>query len=149
MNNERSNENLLVALIDGHCHMCQTITRFLVKHDHKGKFRFAALQSTAGKQLLAQGSLKDKTFDSFVLYDNGKYWIKSSAALRVAQRLGGWWALLYVFIIVPPPIRNIVYDWVARNRYRWFGKSDVCLMPTKAVMARFLDGGVGIAESFE
>ncbi|GKU79220.1 thiol-disulfide oxidoreductase DCC family protein [Paenibacillus sp. L3-i20] len=145
--NNKSTEKLVI-LIDGQCHMCQAITRFLVKNDHKIKFRFAALQSTAGQQLLNQSTkLKGKTFDSFVLYDNGHYWIKSSGALRVLMRLGGWWTLLYGFIIIPAPIRNVIYHWVARNRYRWFGKSDVCLMPTREVMSRFLENGVGNAET--
>ncbi|MGR7943562.1 thiol-disulfide oxidoreductase DCC family protein [Paenibacillus sp. M.A.Huq-81] len=132
-----------IVLIDGECQMCQTITRFLVKHDRHFRFAFAALQSEAGQNLLQHHGLNQAVWDSFVLIENGGLHIKSGAALRVAKRLGGWWSFLYVFIIVPAPIRDYVYEWVARNRYRWFGRTDACLMPTKEVMSRFLKDGYG------
>lgn len=132
-----------IVLIDGSCHLCQGITRFLVKHDRNARFSFAALQSKAGQSLLQDGQMHTSNLDSFVLYDNGKFYIKTTAALRVAKGLGGWWRFLYLLIIIPAPLRNVVYHWVARNRYRWFGQSDACLMPTKEVMSRFVENGIG------
>ncbi|RIX53646.1 DUF393 domain-containing protein [Paenibacillus nanensis] len=131
-----------ILLIDGVCHLCQNITRYVVEHDHKRKFSFAALQSLAGSRLLRQGGLSEKDWDSFVLVENGRYYTSSGAALRVMRGLGGWRRIAYAFILIPRPIRDGAYRLVARNRYRWFGKSDVCLMPTKEVMSRFLEDGL-------
>lgn len=132
-----------IVLIDGVCHLCQNITRYIVRHDHKRKFSFAALQSEAGSRLLRQGGLSESDWDSFVLVENGQYYTKSGAALRVMKGLGGFRSMAYAFIIVPKPIRDSIYSWVARNRYRWFGQSDSCLMPTKEIMSRFLEDGLG------
>lgn len=132
-----------ILLIDGVCHLCQNITRYVVRHDHKRKFSFAALQSEAGRRLLSAGGLSESGRDSFVLVEKGRYYTKSGAALRVMKGLGGFRSLAYALIIVPRPIRDSVYGWVARNRYRWFGQSDSCLMPTKEVMSRFLEDGLG------
>lgn len=134
-----------VILIDGHCYLCQDIVRYLVKRDSRARFRFAALQSPAGRSILkamndgGDGDMDD--FDSFILAVNGRYYNRSGAALRVWKGLGGWRSLAYALIVIPAPIRDAVYRFIARNRYRWFGKSEQCLLPTKEVRERFLPEG--------
>ncbi len=131
-----------ILLIDGECMLCSKITRFVVKRDRKRRFRFAALQSPAGQRLLSQGGLPLQDFNTFVLVENGRYRIKSTGALHVLRGLGGLWPLLYAFMIVPPRWRNLVYDWIAGSRYKWFGKTDVCMLPGKEVLDRFLQDGL-------
>lgn len=125
-------------LFDGVCNLCDQTVQFVLKRDKKGYFKFAALQSEAGQALLEQHQLPTEDFDSFVLLENGKLYQRSTAALRVCRRLGGAWPLLYAFIIVPPFIRNAVYNWVSRNRYRWYGKKETCMMPKPEWQERFL-----------
>ncbi|MBN8789117.1 MAG: thiol-disulfide oxidoreductase DCC family protein [Terrimonas sp.] len=127
-----------VILFDGVCNLCNNSVQFVIKKDRKKHFYFTSLQSNAGQQLLKQYHLSPDKFDSFVLIENNKAYTRSTAALRVVKRLSGTWPLLYIFIIVPPFIRNAIYDWVAKNRYKWFGKSDSCMMPTPELNARFL-----------
>ncbi len=110
----------------------------MIDHDKQAVFRFASLQSEAGQALLQQFHLPTQQFDSFVLIEANHFYTESTAALRVARHLNGLWSLLYVFIVIPPFIRNPVYRWVARNRYRWFGKKDSCMIPTPELKARFL-----------
>jgi predicted DCC family thiol-disulfide oxidoreductase YuxK len=131
-------EHRAVVLFDGVCNLCDQSVQFILKRDKKGYFQFASLQSEAGQQILKENNLPTDDFDSFVLVENGKLYQRSSGALRVCRRLGGAWPLLYGFIIVPAFIRNAVYNWVARNRYRWFGKKDACMMPKPEWRERFL-----------
>ncbi|MBX2925328.1 MAG: thiol-disulfide oxidoreductase DCC family protein [Chitinophagaceae bacterium] len=128
-----------VILFDGVCNLCNNSVQFVIKNDKKKAFYFTSLQSNAGQQLLEQYRLSPDRFDSFVLIENKKAYTRSTAALRVVKRLGGLWTLLYGFIIIPPFIRNALYDWVARNRYQWFGKSESCMLPTPELKARFLN----------
>ncbi|MBX3253249.1 MAG: thiol-disulfide oxidoreductase DCC family protein [Chitinophagaceae bacterium] len=128
-----------VILFDGVCNLCNSSVQFVIRKDKKKVFHFTSLQSNAGIQLLKQYQLSPNRFDSFVLIENKKAYTRSTAALRVVKRLGGLWTLLYAFIIIPSFIRNALYDWVARNRYKWFGKSDNCMLPTPELKARFLD----------
>lgn len=138
---KRSREHSVIMLVDGHCHLCNGITKFVIQRDRAARISFASLQSRAGQALLAEGGLPLRDFDTFVLVQGGKYYTKSGAALRAMRHLGGLWPLLYVFMIVPAPIRNIVYDLIAGNRYRWFGKSEACLLPSAELRSRFLDAG--------
>ncbi|NIK76710.1 putative DCC family thiol-disulfide oxidoreductase YuxK [Paenibacillus castaneae] len=131
-----------VLLIDGQCLLCNGITRFVVKRDKAKTFQFASLQSEAGQQFLRDGKLATGDLNTFVMIQNGKYFIKSSAALRVLRELDGLWPLLYVFIAVPQAWRNVFYDLIAQNRYRWFGKTDVCMLPTNELKDRFMENGV-------
>jgi predicted DCC family thiol-disulfide oxidoreductase YuxK len=112
--------------------------RFVLARDRHGRFRFAALQSAPGQKLLAQCGLSQSTFDSFVLVDAGRCYTESSAALHLATGLGGLWRLMALFWVVPRPFRDAVYRWVARNRYRWFGRRESCLLPTPEMRSRFL-----------
>ncbi|WP_126243808.1 thiol-disulfide oxidoreductase DCC family protein [Chitinophaga rhizosphaerae] len=127
-----------VILFDGVCHFCNGSVNFVIRRDRRDLFRFAPLQSEAGQSLLRTHGIDALETDSFVLIRGGKSWVKSSAALRVARGLGFPWNLLWVFVIVPRMLRDAVYDWIARNRYRWFGKMDVCMVPDARVRGKFL-----------
>ena len=127
-------------LFDGVCNLCNAVTRFVIQHDPSpGRFRFAALQSATGQRLLREHGLPTDDFDGFVLVEDGRASLRSTAALRVLKRLGLPWSLLWLLILVPRPLRDPVYGWIARNRYRWFGKREACMVPTPDVRARFLD----------
>lgn len=133
----KENENPVI-LFDGVCNLCNNSVQFVIKKDKKKTFYFTSLQSNTGQQLLELYRLSPGRFDSFVLIENKKAYTKSTAALRVVRRLEGLWILLYTLIIIPPFIRDAVYDWVARNRYQWFGKSASCMLPTPELKGRFL-----------
>ena len=128
-----------LVLFDGVCNLCNSIVSFTIKRDPEAKFLFASLQSTVGQALLKKYNLSVDDFDSFVLIEGHRAYSKSSAALRVVKRLKGFWPVLYVFIVVPRPTRDFVYDFVAKNRYRWFGRKDQCMIPTADVKRRFLE----------
>ena len=127
-----------VIFFDGVCNLCTGSVQFIIKHDPKQYFRFASLQSELGQQFLQQNGLSADTFDSFIVWENGKYHTESTAALRVARKLSGLWPGLYVFILLPAFIRNSVYRLIARNRYRWFGKKETCWVPTAELNGLFI-----------
>lgn len=127
-----------VIFFDGVCNLCTGSVQFIIKHDPKQYFRFASLQSELGQQFLQQNGLSADTFDSFIVWENGKYYTESTAALRVARKLSGLWPALYAFILLPAFIRNSVYRLIARNRYRWFGKKEACWIPTAELNSLFL-----------
>lgn len=130
-----------IIIFDGICNLCNRSVQIVIKNDPAGKFMFASLQSEKGQQLLKKFSLPLNEFNSFILVKDDKVYTKSTGALKVAKQLkGGWW-LLYGFIIVPKFIRDAVYNWVARNRYKWFGKREECMLPTPAIKARFIEYG--------
>ncbi|MFN0083714.1 MAG: thiol-disulfide oxidoreductase DCC family protein [Ferruginibacter sp.] len=131
--------NKPIILFDGVCNLCNNSVQFVIKHDKQEKFNFAALQSETGQAFLKQYGLPATGFDSFVLVQNEKAFFKSTAALHVAKQLDGPIKLLFGFIIVPAFIRNAVYNFIAKNRYKWFGKKDHCMIPTPALKARFLN----------
>lgn len=143
------NDDPAVLLIDGKCLLCNRITHFVAERDKAGVFRFAMLQSPIGQQLLMKGNFPLNDIDTFVMVQGEQYYTKSDAALRVFRGLGGWWRILYLFIAVPRAWRNRVYDTIARNRYRMFGKADVCLLPTPKLIGRFLDHGAQAANMGE
>ena len=128
-----------IILFDGVCNVCSAAVQFVIKRDKKNNFRFASLQSTEGQKLLAHHKLSPNDFNSFVLIENDKVYIKSDGALKVAKELSGLWPLLYGFIIVPKVLRDGIYNLIARNRYKWFGKKDSCMIPTPEIMAKFLN----------
>ncbi len=127
-----------IILFDGVCNLCNGAVQFIIRHDKNKIFRFASLQSEAGRHLLVRHNLPAAQLDSFILVENDKAYDRSTGALRVAKKLNGLIPLLYGFIIVPKFIRNGVYNWVARNRYKWFGKKEECMIPTPELRARFL-----------
>jgi predicted DCC family thiol-disulfide oxidoreductase YuxK len=127
-----------IILFDGFCNLCSGVVKFIIKNDKKNVFKFAPLQSEKGQILLKKFDLSTQTFDSFVYIQNGKFYTKSTAALKVCQKLGSFWQFLYIFMIVPNFIRNFAYTMIAKNRYKWFGKSESCLMPTAEIKEKFL-----------
>lgn len=128
-----------ILLFDGVCHLCDQSVQFIIKHDPKGYFQFASLQSEVGQALLKQYNLTHLDLNTTVLIENGKAYTFSTASLRVMRKLSGTWPLFYSLILIPPFIRNPIYRWVARNRYRWFGKKEACPIPTPEQRMRFLD----------
>lgn len=130
--------NQPVVLFDGVCNLCSSVVQFIIKHDKKKQFRFASLQSDFGQKILAENKFSTTDLSSFILLEDGKLFTKSTGALRVVKRLKALWPLLYGFIIIPPFIRNAVYNWVAKNRYKWFGKKEACWLPTPELKSRFI-----------
>ena len=128
-----------VILFDGVCNFCNSAVNFVIKRDEKSVFKFAPLQTDEAKKILASYNLSQLEMDSFVLIENNKSYIRSTAALRVCRHLDNLWPLMYGFIIVPKFIRDGIYNWIAKNRYRWFGKKDICMIPTHEVQSRFLN----------
>jgi len=128
-----------VILFDGVCNLCNSSVQFIIKRDRKRIFRYASLQSEFGKKIIERFKLADKNIDSIILFENNSIKIKSTAVLQVLKRTGGIYSILYVFIIVPESIRNGIYDFIARNRYRWFGKRETCMIPTPELKKRFID----------
>jgi predicted DCC family thiol-disulfide oxidoreductase YuxK len=128
-----------IVLFDGVCNLCNSSVQFVVKRDKKAQLHYASLQSKVGQDLLAKYKIDTKNVDSIVFVSNGKAYIESTAALKIAGFLQFPYNLLQVFIVIPTFIRNLVYRWIARNRYRWFGKEEVCMMPDASISARFLD----------
>ncbi len=127
-----------VVLFDGECNLCDGTVQFIIRNDRKERFRFAALQSKAGQRLAPDDTDAEGELKSIVLVEKGRLYRESTAALRIARGMDGLWPLLYAFIIIPPFIRNAIYKFIAQNRYKWFGKKDVCLIPTGNLRARFL-----------
>jgi predicted DCC family thiol-disulfide oxidoreductase YuxK len=128
-----------VVLFDGVCNLCNSSVQFIIKRDPKAKIHFAALQSNYGKEQLNQFNIASTSFESIVLIKNGKLYQRSNAVLEICRLMGGLWPLLYFFKIIPAFIRDWMYNWIANNRYRWFGRQDECMIPTPALKARFLD----------
>ncbi|MDO6429792.1 thiol-disulfide oxidoreductase DCC family protein [Flavitalea sp. BT771] len=126
-------------LFDGVCHLCSSSVQFILKRDRRGIFRFASLQSEVGQSLLRHSGLPADQLDSFVLVENNKVYTRSAGALRVCRKLDGAWPLLSFFRIIPRPLRDAVYNWIARRRYRWFGKNDSCWLPSPEWKSRFLE----------
>lgn len=127
-----------MLLFDGVCNLCNASINFVIDQDEAGYFKFAPLQSEVAATLLSRYHLDSTYLDSVVLIENGRHYQNSEAALRAARRLGPPWAALFVFMVVPGPLRDLVYRWIARNRYRWFGQRDQCRLPTPDLRARFL-----------
>jgi len=129
----------ILVLFDGVCNLCNGSVRFLLRRDRRKRFRFAALQSATGQAALRQHSLSATQFATIVVIENGRARTESAAALLLAQRLPWPWPLLAAFTIVPRPLRDAVYAWVSRNRYRWFGRRESCMLPSPEFADRFLD----------
>lgn len=128
-----------VLFFDGVCNLCNSAVQFIIRHDKKGQVHFAALQSEAG-MIAREAVLKQYGHvpDSLIFKDKGKYYVSSAAALRVSGYLDGGWKLLKYLLIIPSFMRNAVYRFIARNRYKWFGQQEACMMPTPELKARFL-----------
>ena len=126
-----------IILFDGVCNFCNSAVNFIINHDRSNRFKFAPLQSEIGQELRAKYDI-DENIDSIILVEDDQAFTHSTSGLRIAKGLGGIWSLAYVFIIVPRFIRDFLYKTFAKDRYRLFGKKDVCMMPTLIVRERFL-----------
>ena len=133
-----STHNKKIILFDGVCNLCNGSVVFIIKRDKKDLFRFAAIQSDEGRELIKKHKIDTSKVDSILLIDGERYLSKSTAALKIARHLSGGYPLLYGFMILPRFFRNWVYDIIARNRYKWFGKKESCMIPTPELKAKFL-----------
>ncbi len=127
-----------VILFDGVCNYCNAWVNFFIRHDRKAKLRFAALQSGTGKKLAARYGINEQALNSIVLIENGKAYTKSTAGWKCFRHLDGGWKLFYAFIVVPRFVRDFFYDLISRNRYRWWGRREACMVPDAKVTSRFL-----------
>lgn len=127
-----------VILFDGVCNLCNSSVNFVIDRDIHHHFKFASLQSDYGREQIKRLGGNPAQLNSIVLIEEGHFYRKSTAALRVARKLSGGWPLLYAFIIVPSFLRDVVYDFIAKNRYRWFGKAEACRIPAPELSHRFL-----------
>ena len=128
-----------IILFDGVCNLCDATVQFIIKKDKNDIFRFVAIQSDLGQQIIKHIGVDTTKTDSILLYESGRaYYYKAEAALKIAKELGGIYAVLGLFTVLPKSLSNLVYDYIARNRYKWYGKKDACMIPTPAMKAKFL-----------
>jgi predicted DCC family thiol-disulfide oxidoreductase YuxK len=127
-----------ILLFDGVCNLCNRTVQFTIKNDPRAKFKFASLQSESGQALLKKINLPTDRFDTLVLISGNKYFIKSSAVLRILKELRGIWRLGYFLIILPRPFRDFFYNIIAKSRYSIFGKRETCMIPSPEIEKRFL-----------
>ena len=128
-----------VILFDGVCNLCDRWVHRVIRHDRAAQFRFAALQSPVGRRLMQEHGLDPDDLGTMVLIDGDTAYQRSDAAVRIARRLGGGWRLLSLVGWLPRPLRDPFYNFVASNRYRWFGRKDACLVPSDELAERFLE----------
>ena len=127
-----------IILFDGICNLCNGAVNFVIKRDPGNVFKFAPLQEKQGALLLKTHAIDIQKLDSIVLIENGNVYTKSSAALRIARKMSNLWPLFFVLLIIPSFIRDGVYDFIAKNRYKWFGKKEQCMIPTPGLREKFL-----------
>jgi predicted DCC family thiol-disulfide oxidoreductase YuxK len=132
-------KNKKIILFDGVCNLCNDSVLKVINNDKKNTFLFAALQSEKGKEIINHLKIDVSKIDSIILYEPGiSYDIKSTAALKIMNDFGGLWFLTQILFIFPEVIRNFVYDYIAKNRYKWFGKKESCMIPTPELKIKFL-----------
>ena len=129
----------MIVVFDAQCLLCNGWVRFLLRHDRQGAFQFASIQGTAGQALLAKAGLKVEGLQTILLVDGERTWTYTAALLRMLHALGWRWRFAWLGWLVPAPLRDALYRWIARNRYWLFGRSETCLMPPSDYAARFLD----------
>nr|WP_130733967.1 DCC1-like thiol-disulfide oxidoreductase family protein [Flavobacterium sp. J27] len=128
-----------IILFDGVCNLCESSVQFIIKRDKKDLFRFVAIQSELGQQIIKHIGIDTSKTDSIILYIPEKaYYYKAEAALQISKRLKGVYAILGYLSFIPNPIKNTVYDYIAKNRYKWYGKKESCMIPTPELKAKFL-----------
>jgi len=132
------NDHLLV-LFDGVCNLCNSSVNFVIDRDKSKKFKFASLQSETAIEILKEMSDPVRSLDSIVLIKNQRIYRRSRAVLEIVRELGGLWPILYIFKIIPPVLGDLIYNWIAKNRYKWFGKTEKCRVPTEDYRERFLE----------
>lgn len=139
MGADRALSDKPVVLFDGVCNLCNGSVLFIIKRDPRSKLKFASLQSEYGAEQMKRFNLPPSALNSVLLIKNGQLFQKSNAALEITRMLDGMWPGMYAFKIVPLFIRDFIYDWIAKNRYRWFGKKEECMIPTPEMKARFIN----------
>lgn len=135
MNGSKTN----IVLFDGKCNLCNNTVQFIIRKDPESKFRFSSLQSESAQLLLGQLGLPHDSFDSIVYITEDAFYIKSTAVLRILRGLSGGLRHLYILIIIPRFIRDVVYDFIAERRYKWYGVRESCMIPTPELQKRFLE----------
>ncbi|WP_158963142.1 thiol-disulfide oxidoreductase DCC family protein [Myroides fluvii] len=136
---EQLPKNKKIVLFDGVCNLCDNVVKKVIDADQKDQFRFTSLDSELGQQILQQIGVDREKTDSIVLYIPGEaYYVKSQAALMIAKYLGGWYSLLPLFLILPTKLADSLYDYIAKNRYKWYGKKDQCMIPSASIREKFL-----------
>jgi len=132
-------KNKKIVLFDGVCNLCDGAVQFIIKHDKKDIFRFVSLQSELGKEICNYIGVDQNKIDSIILYNPSvAYYYKSTAVIEIGNDLGGIYSLISAFKILPEKLRNYLYDYIAKNRYKWYGKKESCMIPTPELKAKFL-----------
>lgn len=131
-----------IILFDGVCNLCNSSVNFVIRHDKRNIFHFASLQWNVAKDLLEESYPEGDDFQTILYYENGKIFDKSTAVLRIARQFGFPWKFAYGFIIIPRFIRDAVYMIISRNRYKWFGKRDKCMIPSPELKNKFLSSSL-------
>ena len=132
-------KNKKIILFDGVCNLCSSAVQYVIEHDKKDVFRFTALQSDLGQEILKHIGINPNEIDSIVMYEPGvAYYYKSTAAIEIARHFGGVFHFGTIFKIMPRFLRDSIYDYVARNRYKWYGKKESCMIPTAELKSKFL-----------
>lgn len=137
--------NKPILLYDGVCNLCSGAVKFVIKNDPKDRFYFASLQSETGKGIMRNHELDANEMDTFVFIKDDVVFIRSSAALHLFREMGFPWNLSYALILVPGQVRDAVYKFISRHRYKWFGKKDSCMVPDEKIKGRFLDWGESVS----
>lgn len=132
------NKTGAIIFFDGVCNLCNGFVQFVINRDPKEYFKFAALQSEIAKPYLSQCGFSSEEISTVVLFENGKCYTRSTAALRILRKLNGLWPSLFLAIILPTSLRDLIYNFIASRRYRWFGKQESCMLPTPELKQRFL-----------
>ena len=133
-------KNKKIILFDGICNLCNSAVTIVIKQDKKNTFLFAAIQSKKGKEIIDCLEIDIAKIDSIILYEPGvSYEVKSTAALKIMNDFGQFWQLTRLLWVCPKGFRNQVYDFIAKNRYKWFGKKESCMIPTNDLKSKFLD----------
>ena len=127
-----------VILFDGVCNLCNGFVQFIIQRDRHDRFKFGALQSQASVDLLRGREVPSSDVSTVIYLRGDRIMLRSTAALNILKDLGGTWGLLYAFMLVPKVLRDLAYGWVAKNRYRWFGKRDVCMIPSPELRGKFI-----------
>ena len=136
---EQLPKNKKIVLFDGVCNLCDNVVKKVIAADDRDQFRFTSLDSELGQQILQQIGVDRAKTDSIVLYIPGEaYYIKSQAALMIAKYLGGWYYPLTIFLALPTSLADSLYDFIAKNRYKWYGKKDQCMIPDESIRKKFL-----------
>lgn len=132
------NSHKSVIFFDGVCNLCNASIDFIIKRDHKNRFLVGALQDEYSQKILSNHQVKEGYLDSLVLLESGSIYYKSTAALKISRNLSGLWPIFYPLIFLPAGLRDLIYDWIGKNRYRWFGKKNTCRLPSAEEKAKFL-----------